>query len=65
MLVNQPSAKPTRKIAAMIIATFVIQGLLGVAEYLLPGISEAIPAQEWVVSTAILLTGYMTKERAQ
>lgn len=63
-LVKQPSAKPTRKVAAMIIATFVVQGFLGVLEHYFPGISIALPAKEWIAAMVPVIAAYMTKDRA-
>lgn len=64
-LVNQPSAMPSRKLWAVIVTTFVVQGGIGVAEYFLPGITEAVPAAEWIAMLVPVVSGYMVRERTQ
>lgn len=63
-LVNQPSKAPNRKIAAVIIATFLVQGVIGTLESFYPGISAALPAQEWIAALVPILAGYFVRERA-
>lgn len=63
-LKTQPTAMPTRKLAAVIIATFVVQGALGVAEIFAPGLSEVLPAQDYIAMLVPLFAGYLVKERA-
>lgn len=63
-LVKQPSAKPTRKVAAMIIATFVVQGVMGVLEQYFPGVTAALPAKEWIAALVPVIAAYMTRDRA-
>lgn len=63
-LKSQPSPAPTRKMLAVIIATFVVQGFLGVLEAFWPGIAALLPAQEWIAAMVPIIAGYMTHERA-
>ena len=61
---NQPTANPTRKVWAVIIAAFLVNGGVGVLRQFAPEIADAIPAQEWVTALAMIFAGYMVKERA-
>lgn len=63
-LIKQPSRRPTRKVAAAIIATFVVNGSISVADLALPGFKELVPAEEWIAGVAVLLTMYFTHERS-
>ena len=63
-LKTQPTAMPTRKLAAVIIAAFVEQGALGVAERLAPGLSAVLPAQDYIAMLVPLFAGYLVKDRA-
>jgi len=62
-LVKQDSPKPTRKMAAVIIATFLVQGAVGVAEAYYPGIERALPANEWIAALVPLIAGYLVREK--
>ena len=63
-LKTQPSKKPTRKMFGVIIATFVIHGLLGIADYFFPGIREALPYDDWVAALVPLIVGYQVRDTA-
>lgn len=63
MLVNQPSAMPNRKIWAVIIAGFVVNGAIGSLRQFFPEIAAAMPAQDWVDALAMILAGYFVRER--
>lgn len=63
-LKTQPSKMPTRKLLAVVIATFLVNGMLGVADIFLPGLSKSIPAADYIAMIVPLLAGYMTKDRA-
>jgi len=63
-LVSQPTKMPTRKLFAVILATFIVQGVIGVLEHFFPGISSALPGQEWIELLIPLFAGYMVRERA-
>jgi hypothetical protein len=60
----QPTAAPTRKMWAVIIAAFVVGGAKQVLGVVAPEISEAIPASDWIEPLAMILAGYFVKERA-
>jgi hypothetical protein len=62
-LKTQASKMPTRKMGAVIIAAFLVEGGLGAAEQVLPGIRAAIPASEWIATIAMILSGYFVKDR--
>ena len=64
MLVNQPSKLPNRKIGAVIIAGFLVNGAVGTAEMFYPGLSEVFPVTEWIDALAMILAGYFVRERA-
>lgn len=63
-LKTQPTKMPTRKLAAVIIATFIVQGMLGVGDIFMPGLSRMIPAADYIAMLVPLLAGYMTKDKA-
>jgi hypothetical protein len=63
-LKTQPTKMPTRKLAAVIIATFLVQGVLGVGDIFMPGLSRMIPAADYIAMLVPLLAGYMTKDKA-
>ncbi|MEL7090265.1 MAG: hypothetical protein AAFN94_00885 [Pseudomonadota bacterium] len=63
-LKTQPTAMPTRKLLAVAVATFLVQGTVGVLEMFVPGIGGALPAQEWIMLLAPLMAGYLVKDRA-
>lgn len=63
-LKTQPTKLPTRKMFAVILATFIVQGVVGVAEHYAPGMAESLPASEWVAALVPLFAGYMTREKA-
>ena len=63
-LKTQPTKMPTRKLAAVIIATFIVQGVLGVGDIFMPGLSRMIPAADYIAMLVPLLAGYMTKDKA-
>jgi len=63
-LKTQPTKMPTRKLAAVIIATFIVQGVLGVVDIFMPGLSQMIPAADYIAMLVPLLAGYMTKDKA-
>lgn len=63
-LKTQPTAAPTRKMTFMIVATFIVYGGLAVAEIFVPGLRDAVPADDLIAGIVVLATGYMTKDRA-
>lgn len=63
-LKKQPSAMPTRKLMAVIVATFVIKGAVGVADVFWPGASQVLPAQDWIELVAPILAGWFVRDRA-
>ena len=63
-LVDQPTKLPTRKLFAVILATFLVQGFVGTMEHFYPGITEVLPAQEWIELLVPLFVGYMARDRA-
>lgn len=63
-LKTQPTAAPTRKLWAVILATFLVQGTLGVLDHFLPGLGKSIPAADYIALLVPLLAGYWVKDRA-
>lgn len=64
MTIDQPTAAPTRKMWAVIVATFVVHGLLAILDIFVPGLAAALPASEWIAALVPILAGYATRERA-
>lgn len=64
MLQDQPTKAPTRKMWAVILATFFVQGALGVADEFMPGMRDFLPAEEWIAALVPILAGYFVRERA-
>ena len=64
VLKTQPSRKPTRKMFGVIIATFVVHGFLGVAEYFYPGIKAVLPYEEWITALVPIIVGYQVRDAA-
>lgn len=63
MLVDQPTAAPTRKMWAVILAAFLVNGLIGTAEYFFPDLTGLLPATEWIDALAMIMAGYFVRER--
>lgn len=63
-LINQPSKMPTRKLGAVIIATFFVYGGVAVIEAIIPDLAGNLPAQRWVEALIPILAGYFVRERA-
>ena len=63
-LKTQPTKMPTRKLAAVIIATFLVQGTLAVLDMFLPGVAKSAPAADYIAMLVPLLAGYITKDKA-
>jgi hypothetical protein len=65
-LVNQPSAMPTRKVSASIIAGIIANASIALADAFLPGVGTALSPQITAVITAgvMILASYFTKEKA-
>lgn len=64
MLIDQPTAAPTRKMWAVIVAAFIVNGALGVLRQFAPEIADAIPAQQYIDMLMAVLAGYMVRDRA-
>jgi hypothetical protein len=64
MLIDQPTAAPSRKMWAVIIAAFVVGGAKQVLATFAPDIAEAIPASDWIDPIAMILAGYFVRDRA-
>ena len=64
MLFDQPSKMPTRKLAAMVLVTFVVQGDVGVADQFFPGARGVLPAQGWIEMGVPILAAYFVRDRA-
>lgn len=62
--ITQPTSKPTRKIGAVIAATFIVQGTLGVLDHFMPGIADNIPAADWVALLVPLFAGWWVRDKA-
>lgn len=66
-LQNQPTAAPTRKIAAVIIAGMVVGGVQSALNIFWPDHPFAPIMQDldlWIQTGVMILAGYMTKEKA-
>lgn len=73
-LVNQPSKMPTRKMAAVFIATVVVNaaaaGIQSGINFFLPEAFVELPTEQWIDTVVYWITvggplaaGYFTKER--
>ena len=63
MLIDQPTAAPTRKMWAVILAAFLVNGALGALRQFSPEIADAIPAQGMIDALAMIAAGYFVREK--
>lgn len=63
MLIDQPSAAPSRKMWAVILAAFVVGGAKQVLAAFAPEVAEAIPASDWIEPLAMILAGYFVRDK--
>lgn len=65
MLIKQPTAKPTRKVAAAGIGGLVTAVCIAAVEYYAPGMGDVIGPEVagFIVAAGAAVAGYFTKER--